>query len=130
MTLKLAITLVALSVAVPAFAQKPPVPQPATPVTKSETATDIDPNQPILTELQATKLDDYETHIAAIVNSAQSALAPWNAKKDAVIKEVQAANPGFMWHEASRQGEQSGWVKIPPAPVPPAAPATPPAPTK
>lgn len=106
------------------FAQQPvnhsaPAVKPAAPVpAATPPAPVVDPSQPVLSNLQMVEFDDYETHINAIVQSANIALQPWQSKRQALIQEIQAANPGFTWQEP-RGNEPGRWVKTPP----PAAPA-------
>lgn len=109
--------LFALSLAVSTFAQQPK-PSPAPPPAKAEA------ELPAMTELQKTKLELYDTQINDTVREANSIIAPLQQKRTAVINEVQAANPGWMFKE-SQNGQPSQWVKIPPAPKKDDTPAAP-----
>lgn len=86
---------------------------------------------PVITELQGTKLEDYEAQMARIFSEANAAAQPWREKRLAVIQEILAANPGYQWHEAQGPNDHEGLVPppAPPAPAPakpaPPSPATP-----
>ena len=105
--------VLALILTVPAFAQQP--------VNRSAPA-DAKPvaDQPVVSQLQMVEIDDYDTHIQGVVKEAQTAIAPWQTKKNAVVNEVLAANPGWAWHEGQGPGDPSRFVKVPPKPEKPA----------
>ena len=64
--------------------------------------------QPVITELQSTKLELYTTKIDNIIQRANEVLTPLQQQRQALIQEIQTANPGWTY-------QVDKWVKLPPA---------------
>lgn len=78
---------------------------------------------PALTEVEKLKLENNELKITQLITAAQNQLKPLmeplQADRQAQIAKLNAEHPGWQWVDATQQGQQSGFVKIP-APAKPA----------
>lgn len=82
----------------------------------------------VLSELEQVKLENMNLKMSMLYqseNQIQSSINTMNEKRIVLLKQLEAGHPGYVWHEAEREGEVSGLLPIPAKEKPPVKPDAP-----